>query len=510
MTSSVSYDPDRYPTISCFHKSTAYIKGLRGPAGSGKTYAAVWEMFLRSMKQEPNAAGERNVRWLCCRNSYPLLMSATIPTVRSALGALITAPFGRLTMSPPPGGKLNVPLPDGTTLNIEIFFRSFDSEDSASNALGVEFTYVLLDEISEFGEQLVLDILRRCGRYPSGAAGSPTHFGMLYALNGPSETHWICGWERGDRDEMFAELSEKIPHDKFFEPFEQPPGLIAPPDWENRPIVVSEWAPNPAAENTENLQGGHAYYYAQLTSTPDKIRAYVLGEFSPLVYGTRVIPWFNKKTHVFKADEVRYPARTKFFLSLDFGRTPVCLIGCKMPNGRMLIVDECMGEDMAVNTLWEEEVSVALSDMCPSFEIEEATADPAGGAKSQAVELSPYDVLWAAGVPVEVPPCGNDLAPRLEACHIALSTLASDGKPMVMVSDACVNLIDSLTRTYVYEVRKGASIHRANPKPTKSHEKWVSDLADSFQYFCSAFCMKRGTPKIPKMRNPKPKNPRWL
>lgn len=510
MTDTVSYDPDRYDTLSCFHKSKAYITGLRGPAGSGKTYAAVWKMFLDSMNQEPNAAGERNVRWLVCRNTYPLLLSATIPTVRNALDALTKSPYGRITMSPPPGGKINIPLPDGTTLNIEMFFRSFDSEDSASNALGVEFTYVLIDEISEFGEQLVLDILRRCGRYPSGAAGTPTHFGLLYALNGPSETHWLNSWEMGERDQLFAELNEKIPHDKFFEPFTQPPGLIAPPDWAERPIVAGEWSPNPAAENIENLQGGYGYYYAQLTSTPDKIRAYVLGEYSPLVHGTRVIPAFNRKAHVFKADEVTYPARTKFYLSFDFGRTPVCLIACRMSNGRVLVVDECMGEDMAINTLWVEEVAPTLGDLCTSFEVEEATADPAGSAKTQAVETSPYEVLWGHGVPVEVPPCGNDIAPRLEACHIALSTLASDGKPLVMVSDACVMLIEALSKTYVYDTGR-KSIQQSNPKPTKSHENWVSDLADAFQYLCSAFVVRGGKPKIPKQARPKSSHKaRWL
>jgi hypothetical protein len=433
MTETVSYDPDRYPTISAFHKSRAYIKGLRACAGSGKTYAAVWDMFLRSMEQEPNHKGERNVRWLVCRNTYPLLLSATIPTVKNALGAIMKEPYGKVTMSPPPGGKVTLPLPDGTILNIEMFFRSFDSENSATNALGVEFTFVLIDEISEFGEQLVLDILRRCGRFPSGDSGTPTYFGMYYALNGPNESHWMNSWESGEKAELFAELQELIPHDKFFDPFVQPPALIPPPDWEDRPIVAAEWAPNPAAENIENLKGGYGYYYAQLTSTPDKIRAYVLGEYSPLVHGTRVIPSFRRDTHVVKAETLTYPTRTKFYLSFDFGRTPVCLVGCRMPNGRMIIVDECVGADMAVSTLWDEEIAPSLGDLSKGFEVEECTGDPAGATMGQATETSPYEVLWSRGVPIEEPPCGNDIPARLEAAHMALTTLASDGKPMVLI-----------------------------------------------------------------------------
>src|SRR3546814_980739 len=68
------------PTITRFHQSRAFVRGLMGPVGSSKSTACVMEILGRSQHQKPNRNGVRRTRWGIIRNSYPELKTTTIKT----------------------------------------------------------------------------------------------------------------------------------------------------------------------------------------------------------------------------------------------------------------------------------------------------------------------------------------------------------------------------------------------------------------------------------------------
>lgn len=70
-------------TFKKVHASTALVKAIRGPIGSGKSVGCVLEMFRVAQQQEPNAQGVRKTRWACVRNTYPELKGTVIKTFQT-------------------------------------------------------------------------------------------------------------------------------------------------------------------------------------------------------------------------------------------------------------------------------------------------------------------------------------------------------------------------------------------------------------------------------------------
>ena len=68
------------PTAKRFHASRAFVRGLRGPIGSGKSVACVAELLRLAVQQAPDAQGIRPSRWAIVRNTYPELRTTTIKT----------------------------------------------------------------------------------------------------------------------------------------------------------------------------------------------------------------------------------------------------------------------------------------------------------------------------------------------------------------------------------------------------------------------------------------------
>jgi Terminase large subunit, T4likevirus-type, N-terminal len=495
----LGYNPDQQPTLARFHKDNSYFRLVRGPAGSGKTYGAAWEVLLRALAQPPAPDGVRYTRALVVRNTFPMLRTATIPTFKNSIG-----PLFRFVEHPLPEAKCRHALPDGTVLDCHIIFRSFDDEESARNSLGAEFTFCLIDEVSEFSETIVLDIIRRAGRYPSGSKGKPLWYGVWAAMNGPPEDHWTYQWEQGQRKDLFDEISKLMPQGTFFKAFAQPPALLPPDgDWASKPIDIKAWRPNPAAENVTNLPGGYGDYYAMLTNSVNKIRAYVLGEYSPLVVGTRVFPEFNPALHQIEMP-AEPPRNWPLYIGFDFGRTPVAVIALATPGGRLVVTDEIKLENAAVSTLAQDHLLPLLRDKYKHNPLEGAWGDPAGSIDTQAVETSPFQVLWAEGIPVDDPGGANRLDPRLEAVKQALTRLDQEGRPQLQVDTGCVDLTHALLVGYVYEKVRG----HTKDVPTKSHVRWVSDLSDALQYLCLGyFAEVSAKAKRPKMAK---RTPRWL
>ena len=76
---SLNYKPDG-ETLKNFLKDNNFLRGLRGPVGSGKSVACCIEVIRRALLQKPSEDGKRKSRWAVIRNTNPQLKTTTIKT----------------------------------------------------------------------------------------------------------------------------------------------------------------------------------------------------------------------------------------------------------------------------------------------------------------------------------------------------------------------------------------------------------------------------------------------
>ena len=76
---SLNYKPDG-ETLKLFMKDNSFLRGLRGPVGSGKSVACCVEIFRRAIMQEESEDGIKKSRWAVIRNTNPQLKTTTIKT----------------------------------------------------------------------------------------------------------------------------------------------------------------------------------------------------------------------------------------------------------------------------------------------------------------------------------------------------------------------------------------------------------------------------------------------
>ena len=56
-------------TLARFHASDAFVRGVRGPVGGGKTTGCCQEIMRRAREQKPGPDGKRRTRWAVIRNT---------------------------------------------------------------------------------------------------------------------------------------------------------------------------------------------------------------------------------------------------------------------------------------------------------------------------------------------------------------------------------------------------------------------------------------------------------
>ena len=216
----------KYPTLHKFALSDAKIKFVVGPAGSAKTSYMAMEILRRACMQAPHPVTKiRRTRVLVGRNTYQILKSATMKTFMEMWGGFAQFKTGSFPMM----AYLRIGLTDGTRVECEVEFVSFDTPESITKLLGYEPTIVFLDEISELPEEVVEAAARRTGRFPpkdldNGFEGCTWH-GVIGATNGPRKNHWLYEWYLGKKDADFAK-AEKGSGRKQFELFFQPPAYV--------------------------------------------------------------------------------------------------------------------------------------------------------------------------------------------------------------------------------------------------------------------------------------------
>ena len=72
----INYQSEKTPAK--FHASNAYVRGIMGPVGSGKSVACCIELVARAMQQEPNHRGIRQFPAAANKTTNPEIKKTTL------------------------------------------------------------------------------------------------------------------------------------------------------------------------------------------------------------------------------------------------------------------------------------------------------------------------------------------------------------------------------------------------------------------------------------------------
>lgn len=440
-----------------FHNSDAFVRGLMGPVGSGKSSSCCVEIMARAVKQKPGKDGIRRSRWLVIRNTYPELKSTTIKTWQTWFPDNV-AP---MKWDAPISSTAKIPdIGDGTGVELEVLFMALDRPTETGKLRSLELTGAWINEASEIPKEIFDMVTQRVGRFPSKLQGGPSWCGIILDTNPPDDDHWY-----------YKLAEEEKP--KEWEFFRQPGGLIRIFEGEE-----ARYEPNPEAENVLNLPGGYNYYQQQVPSkTDDWISVFLLGNYGSTADGKPVYPEFKDKIHTLQED-VEADKHLPIVLGWDFGLTPACVVMQVTPRGQIIILEEFVSEDMGIRQFANDIVKPALLNKYAGIH-RISVADPAGNIRAQTDERTCLQELYEAGIATE--PAGtNDFVIRREAVAFYLTKM-SDGEPSFALNPSCTMLRKGFNGRYKFERLRTTGPSRYKDRPLKDE---YSHIHDALQYAC--------------------------
>jgi hypothetical protein len=439
---------DALPTISDFHRCDDFVRGIRGPYGSGKSTGCCWEIMRRAAAQEADKRGRRRTRFLVVRNTYRELHDTTLKTWLDWFPEDAVGQFYRGDMA----HKIEYALPDGTSVETEVLFRALDKPADVKKVLSLEITGAWINEARELPKGVIDALADRTGRYPAVRDGGCTWRGIFMDTNPPDDDHW---WYRLSEDER--------PSGWRF--FNQPPGIFE--------VGHNSYRTNPKGENLANLEPG---YYE--TRCAGKKRDYILvhygNQYGFVQEGKPVYPEYVDTSHC--SDEDLEPIRGQtIYVGIDFGLTPAATFAQRDVMGRWRVIDELVTEDMGAMR-FSELLGPKMRGEYADFEFE-VYGDPAGDDRAQTDETTPIVILQSRGIPA-MPAPSNDPVMRHSALEGPLNRFV-DGKPGFVISPRCKITRKGLAGGYHYKRVQVAGEERFQDKPLKNK---FSHPVESLEY----------------------------
>jgi hypothetical protein len=458
----LNFNVSDVPTVKAFLESDAFIRGLMGPFGSGKSSGCLWDIINRGLKQAPGPDGVRRSRWAVIRNTYPMLRDTTINTVHQWFpyplhGRWLSSEHNyTITSLIAPGDK--------RPAQIELMFRALDRPDHVKNLLSLELTGAWVNEAREVPWAIIDALQGRVDRYPAKRDGGATWAGVIMDTNPPdSDSEWHKFFEESDHSDAVAALAEFMPGmspDRYARIFKQPSGL------------------SPQAENKSNHTPGYWHRLA-IGKTPEWVKVYCQGEYGFVVDGRPVFPEYHDNIHCPGASDPKREPKTDRRLPVhrgwDFGLTPACVFSQLSAKGQWMVVDELVATRMGIDRFGDEVLSHS-SQFYPDTEFID-TGDPAGENLSETDEKTCFSILHLKGIDIE----GGMQSPQIrqECIRKPLRQMDDDGFPAFNIHSRCRMTRRGLMGGYHYRKLQLAGRDRFAEKPEKNA---YSHPVDGLQY----------------------------
>lgn len=467
-------------TIRAFHNSTAFIKYIAGPVGSGKSSACIAELVFRAIRQPPNKDGVRQTRMGLFRQSYPILKTTVMKTAADWL----PSDWGTIRETVPIKGVFRFPHPsnDGTIVETEWWFMAL--RDNLDSLLSMELSCAYLNEATEMNEEVVDRILTRVNRFPSRKNGVMcAEPGAILDFNLVSEKHWIYKRAVLDPSEVTLETGlynpdgtpETITTRKEY--FAQPPAAFC----DNVEGVETRgespiYRLNPEADNLQNLS--REYYSSLLVPNPTPIqwttaKRMALMIWSDTAHGKLVFEnEFDHKVHVAQHNLEAVP-NVPIIVGIDTSGLHPCAVFCQQIGPTLYVIDELFGDNISFNTFVSDMLLPFIANRYPGSPVI-AVCDPAN-ARGADTGITPIQQLNQSGVRA-IPASTNKFELRKESVSRLLTKLNG-----LIISPICENIIDGFENSYVYlqlKVKSDAPVYSDQPDKRMNSSHYM----DALQY----------------------------
>lgn len=422
------------PVAEAFLDSTAFVCGIRGPIGSGKSTACVVKTLLHAHAQPRGPSGKRRSRYAVIRNTYPELRTTTVKTWEQ--------------WAPKECGDWNEQGPMAhrivnDEIDMEVWFVALDRPQDVAKLLSMELTGAWVNEAREVPKPIIDGLTGRVGRFPPVREGGCFQPQVWMDTNPPDTDHWWYQLAEEDTPEGFA----------FFS---QPGGKSG------------------GAENLENLPAGY-YDRAALGKDEEWVRVYIDGDYGFVREGKPVYPEYRDGVHCREFGLLR---GLPVLIGLDFGLTPAAVFGQRTATGQWRWHSELVTQDTGIYR-FSELLKPHIAEHYAGCKIGAITGDPAGDARSATdrQERTTFEILRSLGIPA-APALSNDWTKRREAVAVPLSRLI-DGQPGLLVHPQCRVLRKGMSGGYAYRRIQIGGSERYTDRPDKN---MYSHVCEAGQY----------------------------
>lgn len=461
-------------TIRDFLTSTALVRGIMGPVGSGKTGGCLIDNVYNCMGQAPHPRDyelDRGVRLFLRRTKHAVIRSTTRDLEKTTIPSwLHWVPKG---MGHWTGGSGGVPathtllwnMGDGTAAHMVVEFVGLGEKKPEEALPGWEGTTGYMNE-ANLQQRMVMTYLRsRVGRYPAVDASigfrGATRRAITADFNGVDSEHWLY--------DVFVQNLQP-----GYEFFRQPGGMIR---------QGAGYVTNPLAENIENLPPD--YYPGQIAGQPEWfIKAKILNEWAGARDGDPVYTEYDDDRHATR-DELQPIPGLPLKVGGDAGLHAAVVIAQQDLFGQLRVLDEVIAPESGMGAeAFGKFVLGVLNSRYGGYRVEDGWYDPAGNQRSASDERSWAMVMQAiTGFPWR-PTDSNKPGIRQQAVrHALLTNLVINGKPApgILVSSRCKILLKGFRGSYRLKRSQDAA-GNIIAEAEKNHP--FSDVHDALQYLC--------------------------
>ncbi|MFZ1975794.1 MAG: hypothetical protein WAU89_23330 [Candidatus Acidiferrales bacterium] len=450
------------PVVDAFVRSDAFVAGIRGPIGSGKSTACVMKLLRNLKKQVPGPDNVIRRRIAVVRNTYPELKTTTLKTFHQ----WIPESYGEWREQGPPTHRICDFDADNPAvkLDAEFIFIALDRPEDVRKLLSMELSDAWINEAREIPKAIPDGLTGRLGRFPAERDGGCTDPQLIMDTNPPDTDHWWAKWADFPDPQTVTdnlELEAKLRADGAFRPdqklsefFSQPGGL------------------SPLAENIKNLPNGY-YERTKAGKRPEWVKVYIDGEYGFVIDGRPVYPEYRDNFH---CKDFQLNRNLPIWVGIDFGLTPAATFAQRTIMGGWRVRSEITTEHMGAKRFAEECLRPHMNEFYRGFKFAAITGDPAGTAEAQSDETTPFQILNACGIEARPGPT-NDPVVRRETVAGFLNGVV-DGKPALMIHPDCQKLRKAMAGGYCYR-RLQMADERYTDKPDKNMH---SHVAESLQY----------------------------
>lgn len=439
------------PTCAAFMKSEAFGRLIAGPVGSGKTTAAIFELFRRACEQAPAHDGLRYTRFAIVRQTLKQLKDTVLKDITGWLAGVAEYKVSDNTIYISVGD-----------IRSEWLLIPLDNPEDQRRLLSMQLTGGWLSECIEMDVALISPLAGRVGRYPAANLGGATWFGLIADTNMPSEgSPWHKFMTQPPSDwQIFIQPGGMSDEAENLEWLTQTPATLKlPPDSEER-----------------RAQGRTYYERFVRSNSPDWCKRYVHAQFGDDPSGSAVFrDSFKRSFHV--VDELEPISSYPLLMGLDFGRDPCAIICQPDHKGRLLVLEEIIAEDVGLETQLQRAIKPALMQERYLGKSVVVVGDPAGRQRSTLYEETSFDLIKRYGLRAYPAPT-NDVDKRIAAVEAWLLSQRDGGPALLIDGERCPTLVRALDGGYRFgKTRAGLR----KPSPDKNE---YSHVADAFQYAC--------------------------